>query len=92
MSIFLQEKIVSTLTLTNKMDSMAMVAHGIDIINTVLFKVSQEKLFIAGHSWTVGGSQNNIDEESHYSSTNEPRDGNCNKPGDEDIPEKTPVN
>lgn len=41
---------------------------------------------------SVGGSQNNIYEESHDCSTDEPRDRNCNKPSDEDVPEQMPVN
>lgn len=38
-----------------------------------------------------GGSQNNVYEESHDGSADQPRDGNCNKPSDEDVPEQTPV-
>lgn len=44
------------------------------------------------YSWTVAGSQDNIHEESHDYSAYEPRDRNCHKPGDEDVPEQTPVN
>lgn len=36
-------------------------------------------------------SEDNINEESHDGSADQPRDRNSNKPGYEDIPEQTPV-
>lgn len=59
-----------------------------------LLSVSQTQTVVRSPSGevTAACSQNDIYEESHDCSTDEPRDRNCDKPSDEDVPEQTPVN
>jgi len=61
------------------------------------YRPVKQKLLVAlrqlesRREWAVGGSQDNIYEESHDGRTDQPGDGNRYKPGDEDVPEQTPV-
>lgn len=56
-------------------------------LNKSLFKIT----IIVSLGNFEGGLQNNIFEESHDCSTDEPRNRNRDKPRDEDVPEQSPV-